>query len=107
MFRILITGPAKRDIQAAHDWWVANRSVEQARRWYQGIYVAIDSLRNTPERCSSATEANLLDQGVKQLLFGLGRRPTHRVVFGIDGDTVIVFRVRHTSQDVLTSDDLV
>lgn len=106
MFHVVITGPAKLDLQVAHDWWAENRSAEQAARWYLGIHAAIDSLKNMPERCSLATESDLLEQGVRQLLFGLGRRPTHRVVFGLDGDTVIIFRVRHTSQDALTRDDL-
>ncbi|MDZ4658204.1 MAG: hypothetical protein SH868_11560 [Bythopirellula sp.] len=41
-----------------------------------------------------------------QLLYGLGRRPTHRILFGIESETVIIFRVRHTSQDALTGEDL-
>ena len=106
MHRVIITGPAKRDIQAAHDWWAENRSAEQAARWYLGIQAAIKSLRKMPERYSMASESDLLSRGIRQLLFGLGRRPTHRVVFGMEDDTVIVFRVRHTSQDSLTSNDL-
>jgi plasmid stabilization system protein ParE len=106
MARVIITGPAKRDIQSAYDWWKAHRSAEQADRWYVGIHDAITSLGNMPERCSLAPESELLAQGVRQLLFGLGRRATHRAVFAIDGDIVVIFRVRHTSQDALTIDDL-
>jgi plasmid stabilization system protein ParE len=107
MFRILITGPAKRDIQAAHDWWVKHRSKEQAGRWYAGIHAAIQSLEHMPERCGLATETNLSIAGVRQLLFGLGRKPSHRIVFGIEGDEIIIFRIRHTSQDFLSPDDLI
>lgn len=106
MARVIITGPAKRDIQTAYEWWRENRSAEQAIRWYFGIHDAIKSLRDTPERCSLAPETDLLAQGIRQLLFGLGRRPTHRAVFAIDGDTVIILRVRHAAQDSLTLDDL-
>jgi len=105
MHRVIISGPAKRDIQADYDWWAENRSAEQADRWYVGIRDAIASLRNMPERCSPATETELLAQGIRQLLFGLGRRATHRIVFTIDGNTVVVLRVRHTSQDALSVDD--
>jgi plasmid stabilization system protein ParE len=45
MRRVIITGPAKRDIQEAHDWWAEHRSAEQAGRWYVGIRAAILSLR--------------------------------------------------------------
>jgi plasmid stabilization system protein ParE len=107
MFRVSITSPAERDLQAAHDWWATHRSREQADRWYRHILAAIQTLEHMPERCGPATERRLSIAGVRQLLFGLGRRPTHRVVFGIEADEVIIFRVRHTSRDILTPDDLV
>lgn len=106
MFHLLITGPAKHDIQSAYDWWASNRSREQAIRWYKGIYSAIESLSDMPDRCSLATESELFEHGIRQLLFGVGRRRTHRILFGIDHDVVVVFRVRHTSQDALLLDDL-
>src|SRR3954469_11604275 len=105
MARVIIAGPAKRDIQAAYDWWAENRSVEQARRWYSGILAAIHTLRNKPERCAAASENDLLAEGIRQLNFGLGQRATHRVVFAIDGSTVVVLRIRHSSQDALTLDE--
>jgi len=106
MHRVIITGPAKRDIQGAYDWWAENRSAAQAERWYVGIHAAIQSLRNMPERCLMAAETDLLAQGLRQLLFGMGRRATHRIIFTIDGNTVVVLRVRHTSQDALSLDEL-
>jgi plasmid stabilization system protein ParE len=106
MHRVLITGPAKRDIQAAHNWWAENRSAEQAERWYAGILAEIRSLRDMPERCSMAVESDLLAQGIRQHLFGLGGRATHRIVFAIDGNNVVVLRIRHTSQHSLSLDDL-
>ncbi len=106
MAGVIITGPAKRDIQAAHDWWTEDRSFGQAARWYVGVHASIQSVRNMPERCSMAAESDLLTQGVRQLLFGLGRQATHRILFAIDGGTVVVLRVRHTSQDALSVDDL-
>jgi plasmid stabilization system protein ParE len=106
MAKVILTGPAKRDIRAAYEWWKQNRSAEQAERWYEGILDAARSLRNNPQRCASATESDLLAQGVRQLLYGLGRNPTHRLVFAIEDESVIILRVRHTSQDGLTPDDL-
>jgi plasmid stabilization system protein ParE len=107
MQRINITGPAQRDIDAAYDWWSKNRSAEQAVRWYVGIHDAIGSLKQAADRCPWAPERDLLEQGVRQLHFGLGRRPTHRIVFAVDGETVSVLRVRHLAQDALRPDDIV
>jgi plasmid stabilization system protein ParE len=50
MARVIISGPAKRDIQAAHDWWAEHRSAEQAGRWYRGIFAAMKTLERSPER---------------------------------------------------------
>jgi plasmid stabilization system protein ParE len=106
MHRVIITGPARSDIEADYDWWAQNRSVEQANHWYRGVYAAIESLRSNPERCSFASEKDLLAQGVRQLLFGVGRRATHRIVVAFEGNTVVVLRVRHTSRDALSIDEL-
>ncbi|QDT00711.1 type II toxin-antitoxin system RelE/ParE family toxin [Adhaeretor mobilis] len=56
MFRVVVTEPAKDDLQAAHDWWAENRSAEQAARWYVGIHKAIKTLMRMPERCSLVTD---------------------------------------------------
>jgi plasmid stabilization system protein ParE len=106
MARVIITGPAKHDIQEAYEWWANNRSPEQANRWYIGIRAAIRSLQRNPERCAMAIESDLLADGIRQLNFGIGRRPTHRILFAIDGLSVVVLRVRHASQDALSGDDL-
>ena len=106
MYRAVITDPAKRDVQAAHDWWAENRSAERAGQWYVEIYKAIASLNKMPERCDFAPERNLLDQGIRQLLFGIGKRPTHRIVFAVDRKDVVILRVRHISQVALMAEDL-
>ena len=106
MRKLIITEPAKNDIQDAYDWWQNNRSTEQADRWFREIYQTIGTLRNNPERCGNAPEKDLLPQGIQQLLFGISRRMTHRVIFTIADDVVTVLRVRHTSQNNLTFDDL-
>jgi plasmid stabilization system protein ParE len=106
MFGIIITGPAKRDIQGTYEWWAANRSVEQAERWYISAHAAIRSLGRNPDRCPHALETDFLTQGIRQLNFGLNNRTTHRILFAVEGNTVVILRVRHVSQDSLTSDDL-
>lgn len=106
MIRIIITERAQDDIRSDYGLWREHRSAEQADRWYLGIHAAIESLRRTPERCPMTTESDLLVQGIRQQLFGLGRRATHRIVFVIDGDTVVVLRVRHSSQGALALDEI-
>ena len=106
MAQLIITDPAKEDIQKAYDWWREKRDAGQAERWYHGIYDAILSLQKNPERCAAARESDLLSQGVRQLNFGISGKPTHRIVFTIDEKAVIILRVRHAAQDDLTKADL-
>lgn len=106
MFRIVLTGLAQQDIQSAHDWWAENHSPTDAHRWYLGIYQAITSLANMPERCPLTPESDLLKQGIRQLNFGIGQRCTHRIVFAITDTEVLILRVRHASQETLQVFDL-
>jgi plasmid stabilization system protein ParE len=98
MFHVVITAPAARDLQEQHDWWAANRSELQAARWYRGLSKAIKSLRSHPTRFALARESKRWPFEVRQLTFGLGRRPTHRAVFRIEGNDVLVLRARHLAQ---------
>jgi plasmid stabilization system protein ParE len=106
MFRVQVTGPAKRDIQSAHDWWRDNRSSEQAAKWFREIELAINSLSKMPRRCPRCRESFAIDREIRELLFGIGRRHTHRIIFTVGGQTVTVLRVRHTSQQNLRADEL-
>lgn len=106
MYHVRITELAEQDIRAAFEWWRENRSVEQATRWYIGIRKAIHSLRVAQDRCAQAPESDLFPHGIRQLLYGIRRRPTHRIVFAIIGDDVTILRVRHTAQEALRLDDI-
>ena len=41
---------------------------------------------------------------IREMLFGVGRRKTHRAVFRIRKDRVVVYAIRHLAQDALTSE---
>ena len=103
MPRIQITEPAQVDIQEAFAWWAENRSAIQTAEWYEQIFEAIATLERMPERCPLVPETELSRSDIRQLLFGIGKRPTHRIVFhfDIDADTVTILRVRHHAQDAL------
>lgn len=105
-YRVIITGPAKRDIRWIVDWWRDHRSGEQAGRWYRKIFPAMAGLSKHPDRLPFAPEADLVPSGLRQLHFGLSRKATHRIVFTIVGQEVRILRVRHAAQNSLTLGDL-
>ncbi|HZU37731.1 MAG TPA: type II toxin-antitoxin system RelE/ParE family toxin [Gemmataceae bacterium] len=64
---------------------------------------ALASLEENPTRCGAAPEAEY-HEGLRQLLHGKRHR-IHRVLFEIRADTVVVLRVWHGAQDLLSEED--
>lgn len=104
--RVVITDQAERDMQAAFNWWAEHRSKRQADRWYAGLAKAITELAENPRIHCQSREQDQFNLEIRDLLFGLGRRPTHRAVFTIGVDEVVVLTVRHVSQPDLSPDDI-
>jgi plasmid stabilization system protein ParE len=105
-YRVTILPGAKRQLLEQAIWWSQNRSAEQAFRWLEGFEEALASLARNPERCAVARESGAFDVIIRQLHYGLGNKATHRAVFEIRNDEVIVYAVRHLAQRDLTSDEL-
>jgi plasmid stabilization system protein ParE len=106
IYQVIIAARASRAIQQHIDWWARERSANQARRWYKGIKKAIASLKKSPERCNLAAEHEEFPFELRELHFGLGARPLHRIVFTILEEQVIAVAVRHTSQRSLQIGDI-
>jgi len=105
-YEVLLTTKAEQELRATADWWEDHRSADEAERWYTGIVSAIQSLEHNPLRCHVAREDSDLHIPLHELHFGLGSRPTHRVVFTLRPDRVVVHAIRHHAQRDLTEDDL-
>lgn len=100
-WQVFVTAEAQRDLEAAVDWWAEHRSTEQARKWYNAVAEAIESLASHPDRCPRALESDSFRYELRQLNCGVGQRRPHRIVFVVRENTVIVLRVRHLAQDEL------
>ncbi len=105
-YTIVITHPAEIQLATNSQWWAEDRSVDQAIRWYEGFLAAIESLEQHPDRCPLARENDRFDVEIRELHYGLGSRPTHRAVFKIEDDRVLILAVRHGAQQDLTEEDL-
>ncbi len=62
MFDVVITQSAELDIQENYRWWydIFDR-IEQAIRWFCSLYNSIENLRDVPDRCPFASEAESLE----------------------------------------------
>jgi plasmid stabilization system protein ParE len=104
--QVVLMDRAFADLQDSFDWWSENRSAEQAARWYNNALKSLQSLATRASRCRLAPENDAFPFEVRQLNFGLGRRPTHRAMFTIRPDMVVVLRVQHLAQIPLTLEDV-
>jgi plasmid stabilization system protein ParE len=95
---VLITERAQQEAQANHDWWAEHRSVEQAARWYDEFLASSLSLEDSPDRRPLALESDRFPFEIRQLNFGIGHKPTHRLIYTVRSDQVVILRVRHLAQ---------
>jgi plasmid stabilization system protein ParE len=105
-YQVIFTEPAATTIEENAVWWARERSADQASRWYDGIRAAILSLDEFPQRCPLAPENDRFPYELRDLYFGLGSRPTHRIIFTIVTHHVVVLAVRHGAQRDLRHGDL-
>jgi plasmid stabilization system protein ParE len=107
-YRVFITSRAKLQLTQSAMWWAENRSLEQAASWLDGFEQVIAGLSTNPERFGLARENEIynLPHPVRQLLYGLGKKATHRAVFEVRGDTVYILAIRHLAQDDVALEDL-
>jgi plasmid stabilization system protein ParE len=96
-FRVRTSARARRDLDAIVGRLLSQGAGDAGLRWFQGLREAIASLANLPERCAFAPENASLPYDVRQLLYGR-RQHRYRVLFTIDGDTVLILHIRHGRQ---------
>ena len=104
-YKVAITDRAHEELDQACAWWAENRSPEQALKWYNGFIQAIRSLAKNPQRCPVAPENDAFPYEIRQLAYGLGKRPTHRAVFTVRPDLVLILRIRHQAQQQIDPDN--
>ncbi len=107
IYRVEITPTAERDVREITDWYrQTSGEAAVAQKWANGFALTIDGLSIDPHRHPLAREFEQLSEVVREVHFGSGRRPIHRIIFEIREETVFVLRVWHYAQRDLTPDDL-
>ena len=103
-FQVKTTKSVELQIETTY-LWLKKRNPAYADEWFRGLMNAIASLQEKPRRCSLATENEVFSEEVRQLLYGKSRNK-YRVLFAIRANVVYILFVRHTSQALLTEDDI-
>lgn len=103
---VLMMPEAEEALRKSAKWWAENRSVEQAERWYDGFAKAIVALSDHPMRYPLAREKDQFPCEVRVMNYGLSSHATHRALYTIRPDAVVVLSIRSTSQQDAAPDNL-
>ncbi len=102
---LVLTDRAFEQLDAGYDWYRQN-APQVAADWFNGWSDALDDLTHEPERFPLAHESHLFPFPLHQMLYGVGKRKTHRALFVVRPETVVVLSIRHVSQRDVTPDEL-
>lgn len=79
-FEVVITKRAERQLHDATAWY-AKQAPHIVDAWFDGFVNAIVSLGTHPKQQELARENEALPFELRQLLYGFGKRKTHRALF--------------------------
>ena len=94
---IFLTAKAEEQLHAAADWY-AEQNADVADKWFKGIVTAINDLGINAERFGLARENDVMPFELHERRYGLGKRITHRVLFVIRPDKIVIHQIRHVAQ---------
>ena len=98
-YAVEVTDTAWTEIEEAF-YWLEERAPLAAQRWKQRLLESNLDLERSPGRCAIAPEGEYFRREIRQLLVGK-RQHKYRVLFEIQGKTVVVLRVRHGARRLL------
>jgi plasmid stabilization system protein ParE len=98
---------ARRDLDEIADWMARERGArEGANAWLRAFNAVCVRLSENASSCALAPEADHLDFDLRETSFGTRRGKRYRVLFKIDGDEVLILRIRGPGQDWIGPDDV-
>jgi plasmid stabilization system protein ParE len=104
-YTVILNHSAEIQIRTTVKWIAEKNSPKSATRWHSRIRKALDSLVTDPQRCPFAYESTELRRPIRELT--TGRKPhVYRILFAIDGESVEVIAVRHSSQNWISVDEI-
>ena len=105
-FRVVFEAKARRDIRKEEEYQLRERGARAVRRWRELVLRVRMLLGIDPLVYPHAEEDGDLRIGLHELAVGKKRGSAHRFLFTIDGNRVLVLRVRQAAQNRLAEDDL-
>lgn len=96
------THQAENDILRNASWWAENHSLDQALEFDEIVRKQIATLAEMPERFGFAPEHEKSTIGLRQMMVGLGSRPSYRAIYTATDTVIHILAVRRASQSDFT-----
>jgi plasmid stabilization system protein ParE len=96
-FRVIIASAARDEIAEAVTYLSNQASPDAAARWLDELEQLLASLGEMPERFPVAPDDRYFPQGTLRHAI----HHSHRVLFTLRGDSVLVLHLRHAMRDTL------
>ncbi len=87
-------------------WWAKHHSVEQSERWYDGFVDALFQIPDHKHQHPLARENDAFPFELRALHYGVSSRPTHRALYTIRPDSIVVLTVLGAAEQDFSPDDL-
>jgi plasmid stabilization system protein ParE len=98
--KVRLTLEVERQLRQITEY-IAQDSVENARRWRSAVRQRMRSLRSFPERHEIAYAANDVGRNVRHTFYGV-----YRILYTVEKDAVVILSLRHGARKPLTIDDV-
>ncbi len=105
-YPVVILPEVEDAVRRMAQWWAEHHSPREAEVWFNGVYDAFYELEDNARRFPLARENDQFPCDVRVMNYGVGSRPTHRVLYTIRPDAVVVISIRAAKQKDATPDDL-
>lgn len=103
-YRVVLSDNAKSNLREYYER-AAERAPSTAAAWFHRFHEALQTLATKPERCRLAPENPIVEDEVRQFLFGK-RVGTYRVLFTIADAEVRILHIRRAAMGSATSADI-
>ncbi|WP_026736172.1 type II toxin-antitoxin system RelE/ParE family toxin [Fischerella sp. PCC 9605] len=102
-FKVELSVLATQHIEETY-LWIQQTNPSAADKWFNGVMTALNSLKDSPRRCSKIPEQDEFTQEIRHLIY----RKKYRIIFTVQDatETVYILAVRHTSREPLEGKDL-
>lgn len=100
VYQIEILSSALEDAKNCYEFLAAS-SPEKAEKWIDSLMDAFTSLEVMPRRCPIALETSeSIGFEVRCLVY----RKHYRILYSIDDSIVLIYHIRHTSQEFMSAE---